>query len=254
VSNRRTGFLGALALLVVSSLLACPARRLALNQFPPPIQMDGNLAERRQRAAELITKTLSFDWTFGDRPSLTYANDREIRFSFQNTVHTGPFTERKTTYRTLSWQDVAETRIRRHTDPFVVAYVVEVHLKTPSEQHPDHYDWFAPDEQRAMQLAWAVEYLAAHVAPPSAPTAAPRSTTTTGATTSVPRGGCMNDEQCKGDRRCLAGRCRAPDWSPAAACTRDIDCPGDWICEQKRCQQPAAAADAGAPEPTPEPD
>lgn len=56
-----------------------------------------------------------------------------------------------------------------------------------------------------------------------------------------PAPGCTIDDDCKGDRVCDAGVCRAPDPAPLA-CATDTQCPGDQICENAVCVAPQAAA------------
>jgi hypothetical protein len=51
----------------------------------------------------------------------------------------------------------------------------------------------------------------------------------------APAPGCTKDVDCKGDRICDAGVCRAPA-AAADVCAKDTDCPGDQICVAAACK------------------
>jgi len=221
------------AALAAALLVGCPAQRPPLQGMTPPISMDGDAAARRARALQLVKRTLTVDWIFGGRPKLEYINDSEIRFSQGEIVRDGPLLRNETEFRTIAWSEVTETKIRRHTDPIVPAYIVEVHVKRGRLASATHYDWYARDEDEARRLAWAVELLADRLpgwrgdGAPQTPMATP------------PAGGCTHDMQCKGARTCTAGRCVAPAKRLQTVCENDLECPGEQICQQRVCRRPS---------------
>jgi hypothetical protein len=58
------------------------------------------------------------------------------------------------------------------------------------------------------------------------------------------RAGCQADNECKGDRICVEGRC-----VDVPTCAKDGDCPGKLVCEQARCVSARALAAPPAPAP-----